>query len=116
MLDPVAIFLRVDCRIPDQPVILRQRDRIALDLRRCGFRLNEELSRGALTAAAWCLRLTAGKPTSMLELAQRYQEWTATGARTLDPFATTMLTLPPWFLVASIFERLPGLTWVTNRS
>jgi|GEM_PF-3001284 len=109
-------FLRVDCRIPDQPVILRQRDRIALDLRCCGFRLNEELSRGALTAAAWCLRLTAGRPTSMLELAQCYQEWTASGARTLDPFATTMLTLPPWLLVACILERLPGLTWVTNRS
>ncbi len=108
-------FLRVDCRIPDQPVILRQRDRIALDLRRCGSRLDEELSRGAITAAAWCLRLTAGKPTSMQDLAQHYQEWTADGARTLDPFATTMLTLPSWLLVATILERLPGLTWVTNR-
>ncbi len=105
-------FVRVDARQPDAPVLLRQCDALRVDLRRCGFALDEELTRGALTAAAWCVRLADGQPTTMTELAARYAAFMAqSGPRALDPYATTLLAAPPWLLVAAILERLPGLRW-----
>lgn len=105
-------FVRVDALQPDQPILHRQRDALHLDLRRCGFALDEELTRGALAAAAWCVRLADGQPTTMTELATRYAALLdQTGPRALDPYATTLVTAPPWLLVAAILERLPELRW-----
>jgi len=105
-------FVRVDARRPDQPMLVRQRDVLALDLRRCGFGLDEELIRGALAAAAWCVRLTEGRPMTMTALAAQYQRLLGQhGPRAFDPFATTLVTAPPWLLVATILERMPGLHW-----
>ncbi len=98
-------FLRVDAREPERPIA----DGVALDLRRCGWELDEGLARGAYLAAAWCCRLARGVTTDLDELGRRYQAFIdQRGVRGLDPYDTTYLAAPPWPLVATVLERLPA--------
>ncbi|HYE06736.1 MAG TPA: P-loop domain-containing protein [Planctomycetota bacterium] len=98
-------FLRVDARDPLRPTA----DGVAVDLRRCGWDLDEGLARGAYLAAAWCCRLAGGAAIDLDELGRRYAAFIAErGVRGLDPYDTTYLAAPPWALVATVLERLPA--------
>lgn len=101
-------FLRVDAREPERPRLLLADRAIVLDLRRSGWELDEALARGALAAAAWCLRLARGERPRLPELAARLRaRLEAYGPRGLDPFDTAFLAAPPWQLVVTVLERLP---------
>ncbi len=94
--------LDLDTSEPERPAI----DGVRLDLRRCGWALDDGLVRGALLAAAWCTRLAAGG-CPMHELRSRWLRFSAAGPTVLDPYGTTVAALPPWPLVAAVLERLP---------
>lgn len=100
-------FLRVDAREPERPRLLLEDRTITIDLRRCGWPLDEDLVRGACCAAAWCLRLP-GSHAPMETVRERYLTvQRACGPRAWDPYATSFLAAAPWPLVATILERLP---------
>jgi len=102
-------FLDVDADEPERPRVRADRGDVIVDLRRSGWPLDAALARGALCAAAWCCRLAGGERPTLDDLARRYAAWHAmTGARGLDPFDRQFVTLPPWQLVVSVLERLPG--------
>ena len=72
-------------------------DGVALDLRRSGWALDTALVRGALAAAAWVCRLADPRATDLAVLRERYQRHLDVhGVRGLDPFATALITAPPW--------------------
>lgn len=103
-------FLRIDAREPERPRLLGEDRTLVLDLRRSGWELDEAVVRGALAAAAWCLRLARGERVELRELGTRLRaHLDAHGPRGLDPFDTTFLAAPAWQLVVSVLERLPGI-------
>ena len=86
-----------------------------LDLRRCGWELDAERTRGALLAAAWCCRWHQ-PGDDLCRLADRYAEHTqAHGPSVLDPYHGDDLSLPPWPLVAAVLERL-AVTVINDQS
>jgi hypothetical protein len=101
-------FLRIDTTEPERPRV-RVGDRWqALDLRRSGWQLDGPRVAGALLAAAWCCRLAAGG-CPVEDLAARYAAWSAADPTVLDPFHTSLVTVPPWPLVLGVLERLEGV-------
>lgn len=100
-------FLRVDAREPERPRIQLADRAITIDLRRCGWPLDEDLVRGACCAAAWCLRLAGDRPVRLDELGRRYSALLlGPGPRACDPFNTSFLAAAPWPLVATVLERI----------
>ncbi len=105
-------FAPVDLREPERPRIKVPARTTGpdlwyqLDLRRCGWILDEALVAGALQAAGWICRL-AGGHADFADLAAAYGHLTEPGAIALDPFHGRILTVPPWQLVVSVLERLP---------
>ncbi len=94
---------------PQRPVLRGE----PVDLRRSGLFLDPALARGALAAAAWCVRLANGAPIDMNALGRCYCAFIAErGAAGLDPFHHDELTVAPWPMVAAMLERLgrPGIT------
>lgn len=104
-------FLRIDARVPERPRLLLAQHTIILDLSRCGWELDEDLVRGACCAAAWCLRLAGEERVTLTELHRRYAVMQlGAGPQACDPFHTSLLAEAPWALVATILERLPGVS------
>ncbi|MFM2092640.1 MAG: hypothetical protein RLZZ127_3129, partial [Planctomycetota bacterium] len=90
---------------PDRPRILDA----VVDLRRCGWDLDDALLRGAVAAAAWAVRLADGAPADLAELGRRLDAaLDRHGPRALDPYGDQLLVRPHWALVAALLERLPG--------
>ncbi len=114
--DPDAIFgprhfAPLDLREPERPRIKLPAPSgtsgwHTLDLRRCGWPVDEALVAGALLAAGWVCRLAAGG-ASLGELRTAYEHLVADGANALDPFYSRLLAVPPWQLVVTVLERLP---------
>ncbi len=78
-----------------------------LDLRRSGLALDPAQARGALAAAAWCVRLANGAPIDMNALGRCYCAFLAErGAAGLDPYHHDDLVVAPWPVVAAVLERL----------
>lgn len=87
----------------------------SLDLRRCGWQLDEASVAGALLAAGWVCRLAAGGAT-LEHLHYAYEQFVSDGAQRLDPFHGRMVAVPPWQLVVTVLERLPVPLITTARS
>jgi len=100
-------FLRVDAREPERPKIMLTDRTITVDLRRCGWPLDEDLVRGACCAAAWCVRLSGNQRVPLPDLKRRYEALLlGCGPRAYDPFNTSFVAAAPWPLVATILERI----------
>lgn len=101
-------FAPLDLREPERPRIklpapIGTSGWTTLDLRRCGWVLDEALVAGALLAAGWCCRL---ETRSLVDLQAAYAGFVARGPTAIDPFHSRMLTVPPWQLVVTVLERL----------
>ena len=103
-------FLTVDAREPERPKMVCKDRTIMLDLRRCGWPLDEDLVRGACCAAAWCVRLTDNQRVPLHDLKRRYEALLlGSGPRACDPFNTSFIAAAPWPLVATILERIVSI-------
>ena len=101
-------FAPLDLREPERPRIKLPVPNGAngwttLDLRRCGWVLDEALVAGALLAAGWCCRLGT---RDLAALHGAYADLLTRGPTAIDPFHSRMLTAPPWHLVVTVLERL----------
>jgi hypothetical protein len=108
--DPEALFRQrlfvPVAGTPDRPRIVDA----VIDLRRCGWDLDDALLRGAVAAAAWAVRMADGAPTDLTDLGHRLDaDLDHHGPRALDPYGDQRLVRPPWALVAALLERLPGV-------